>query len=136
MPFPLEGRRAFAVLLAALAVLLLAAGLSRAADPQFNVTNRLPQTFVVVNRVPAAPCSICSPCACKAGVCPACPAAKPVHVSPDGTVNELGADGIYRPVPGAPKRTPVAQPSPAFAAPVLDRFAPSFAPYCPPGARG
>jgi hypothetical protein len=129
MPFPLEGRRAFAVLLAALAVLLLAAGLSRAADPQFTVTNRVPPSFVVVNNLPAATCSICSPCACAASTCPACPAAKapssdlPAALVIDGVPHVRGSDGSYWP-----------QTSPAFAAPVQHRFAPSY--FAPPTSYG
>jgi hypothetical protein len=124
--------------------LLLAASVG--ADPQpFAVTNKCEATFVVTNRtldvrpayLPA--CITCSPCACKPGICPACPAAKAIHVSPDGAVNELGADGVYRPIPGEPKRKPVAAPVPAApvpAAPPLS-FAPySLAPICPPGSRG
>ncbi len=65
-----------------------------------------------------ASCTCGASCACPVGKCPACPAAKALHVSPDGTVNELCADGIYRPVSGAAKRVPVA------IAPV------SFAPVC------
>jgi hypothetical protein len=128
MPFPLEGRRAFAVLLAALAVLLLAAGLSRAADPQFVVTNKCAPSFVVVNNLPA-PCSICSPCACAASTCPACPAAKapssdlPAALVIDGVPHVRGSDGSYWP-----------QTSPAFAAPVQHRFAPSY--FAPPTSYG
>jgi hypothetical protein len=52
-------------------------------------------------------------CGCASGTCPACPTVAPasartIHVSPDGTVNELHPDGVYRPVPGAPKQTPPA----------------------------
>lgn len=47
---------------------------------------------------------------------------RPRHVSPDGTINELGADGVYRPVPGAPRQKTFATPPTApvrapFAAP-------------------
>lgn len=38
-----------------------------------------------------------------AGAAPVRP--QQIHVSPDGTVNELHADGVYRAVPGAAKRT-------------------------------
>jgi hypothetical protein len=57
-------------------------------------------------------CEEGNPCGC-VGVCkcPDCPgqiaklhAGKTIHVSPDGTVNELHPDGIYRPIPGAPKQ--------------------------------
>lgn len=77
----------------------------------------------------AAPCVSCSPCECKAGVCPACPAASALHVSPDGAVNELCPDGVYRPIPGAPKATPAkAQP---VAAPPLLPYSPLRLPASP-----
>jgi hypothetical protein len=59
-------------------------------------------------------CEDGKPCACAGACkCPDCPgqikkADRPIHVSPDGTVNELHPDGIYRPVPGAAKRKPTA----------------------------
>ena len=57
--------------------LLLAASIGADPAPQFVVVNNCPQTFVVVNRIPAKPACICGPsCACAAGVCPACPAAQ------------------------------------------------------------
>ncbi len=87
-----------------LALVLVA---SIGAEPErFTVTNRCEPAFTVTNRTPA-------------------PA---LHVSPDGTVNELYPDGTYRPVAGAPKAKPVT-------APVVQHpyFAPTFAPICPPG---
>jgi hypothetical protein len=84
------------------------------------------------------PCS-CSSCACPTGKCPACPARAPaadVHVSPDGTVNELHPDGVYRPVPGQPAREPLPQPAPVTFRPppqLVPSFQPYYAPYCPPG---
>jgi hypothetical protein len=55
-------------------------------------------------------CEDGKPCACAGACkCPDCPgqikkADRPIHVSPDGTLNELHPDGIYRPIPGAPKQ--------------------------------
>ncbi len=49
-------------------------------------------------------------CECAPGECPAkCPTAaasrvRPLHISPDGTVNELHPDGVYRPIPGVAKK--------------------------------
>lgn len=100
---------------------------------------------------PFAGCICGDDCQCKVGDCPAkCPvarsgvrpaAAKPrpvvprvTHVSPDGTVNELWTDNIYRPIPGQrPKPIePVSAPVPArpqaFFAPV-----PFGVPNCRPG---
>ncbi len=56
--------------------------------------------------------SLCAVILC-AGLATAAPV-KPreVHVSPDGTVNELHNDGIYRAVPGEPKRKAYAAPVP------------------------
>ncbi len=41
------------------------------------------------------------------------PAAVTIHISPDGTVNELHADGVFRAVPGAAKRSPAVAEPPA-----------------------
>lgn len=61
-------------------------------------------------------------CACPAGACPAkCPVVRARHISPDGTVNELHADGVYRPVPGAPKATPP-EALPSYALPYLPQY--------------
>lgn len=81
------------------------------------------------------------PSGCRCGeVCP-CQAAKPapvetpkpappaeLHVSPDGTVNARGADGVYRPVPGAARQAPRATAPPAY----LPAY-PFGAPGCPGG---
>ncbi len=37
------------------------------------------------------------------------------HISPDGTVNRLCGDGVYRAVPGAAKQTPAQLPQGTFA---------------------
>lgn len=52
-----------------------------------------------------------SGCPCDAGPAVAAVDHK-LHISPDGTVNVRHADGIYRPVPGAPRQAPP-QTSPA-----------------------
>ncbi len=77
--------------------------LALSAPPQAPVPPQCPAYL------PACACG--DDCKCPPGACPDCPtkaAPKDIHVSPDGTVNELHPDGVYRPVPGAPKRTPLA----------------------------
>jgi hypothetical protein len=59
----------------------------KGAEPRFEVVNRCPPAFVVVNRLPA-------------------PAPADRFTATDGTVYERGADGHYRAVPGAPAVAP------------------------------
>lgn len=73
---------------------------------------------------------------CAVILCAAVASAEPVvprvvHVSPDGTVNELHKDGVYRPVPGAAKKGVTA--APVAGGPVVPTVAlPTFG-GCPGG---
>jgi hypothetical protein len=87
----------------------------------------------------ACPCDKCDCsagglCECKGACqCPACPLkGKTIHVSPDGTVNELCKDGVYRAIPGVAKQKPQAVQSatPLIHAYPTYRLVPSYLPSC------
>jgi hypothetical protein len=95
---------------------------------------------------PKAKGCLCAGCECASGKvcgckgvcgCENCPGqlkgkGKTLHVSPDGTVNELGADGVYRPVPGAAKQKPTTSAAPQYLPPPqsFNAFPQFAAPAC------
>lgn len=77
-------------------------------------------------------CETCPHCGKGLKEKPAPAAAKDVHVSPDGTQNERHPDGIYRPIPGAPKVAPPGSAIPARVPAYLPGY-PAAPSSCPGG---
>ena len=61
-----------------------------AGEPRFTVVNKTGKRFVVVNRMPACPCTDCK---CESGVCPACPAQAVSSTSCPGGVCDVPLAG-------------------------------------------